>query len=122
MTAATNVPRMLNRRGWVGMATGMGLGYWEQYSNEELRYKRSELRQDERAAHRDAGKWSVPAENRRHASEVAANCAEMIREINAVLDQRHEEAAERREATARRREEAATRRQDAATRQQPRAA
>lgn len=93
----------------------MSLVNWEQYSNQELRYKRSKLRQDERDARQEASKWSLPAETSRHASERAANCAEMIEEINAVLDRRHEEAA-------RRREKAETRHQEGTMRQQARAA
>lgn len=66
----------------------MSLVDWAKYSNEELRYQRSDLENAARADRRQAGDWSEPSENRRHASERAANCAEMIREIDEELDRR----------------------------------
>jgi hypothetical protein len=89
----------------------MSLVNWEGYSHEQLRDQRSELRQSEKADRREASNWSLPGETRRHASERAANCAEMIEEINAELDRRREAAAQRREESETRRQEAALREQ-----------
>ncbi len=48
------------------------------------------------ADRREASDWSLPAETRRHASERAANCREMIGEINAQLDERYQKSPRRR--------------------------